>query len=103
MALLVLIRHGQSQWNLENRFTGWVEVPLSKKGRDEATDAGKKIADIDFDIAYTSTLRRAHQTLLLAMAETKSQKTPIFYHEEGRAKDWQHYVIEGLPELKVVM
>ncbi|MBT3465464.1 2,3-bisphosphoglycerate-dependent phosphoglycerate mutase [archaeon] len=103
MALLVLIRHGQSQWNLENRFTGWVDVPLSKKGRDEATSAGVKIADINFDIAYTSTLRRAHQTLLLAMSETKTEKTPIFFHNKGRAKEWQHH--EGVPkyELKVIM
>lgn len=62
---LVIVRHGQSQWNLENRFTGWADVPLTDKGRKEAQLAGKAIKElqIDFDIAFTSVLTRAIHTL----------------------------------------
>ncbi|HZH03271.1 MAG TPA: histidine phosphatase family protein, partial [Myxococcaceae bacterium] len=56
MATLVLIRHGQSLWNLENRFTGWVDVPLTERGREEARGAGVRVRDIKFDVAYTSAL-----------------------------------------------
>ena len=69
MSLLVLIRHGQSQWNLENRFTGWVDIPLSKKGEDEARQAGEKLKGYKFDKAYTSVLIRAIDTYRIA-AET---------------------------------
>lgn len=64
MSTLILIRHGQSQWNAENRFTGWVDTPLSDKGREEAQRAGQRLADanISVDRAYTSTLRRAIET-----------------------------------------
>jgi 2,3-bisphosphoglycerate-dependent phosphoglycerate mutase len=60
---LVLIRHGQSLWNLENRFTGWIDVPLTQVGREEARQAANKIAGIKFDVAYTSALSRAQDTL----------------------------------------
>ena len=63
MPLLVLIRHGESQWNLENRFTGWTDVPLTDKGREEARRAGEKLRGIHFDKAYTSVLKRAIDTL----------------------------------------
>lgn len=63
MATLVLIRHGQSLWNLENRFTGWVDVPLTEVGRREARAAARKIEGIPFDVAYTSALSRAQETL----------------------------------------
>ncbi|GEK29623.1 2,3-diphosphoglycerate-dependent phosphoglycerate mutase [Furfurilactobacillus siliginis] len=65
MAKLVLIRHGQSQWNLSNQFTGWVDVDLSDKGVEEAQAAGKKVkeAGLEFDYAYTSVLTRAIKTL----------------------------------------
>jgi len=53
MPKLVLIRHGESIWNSENRFTGWVDVPLSAKGMEEARDAAKKLGSLDFQIAYT--------------------------------------------------
>ena len=67
MSKLVLIRHGQSLWNLEDRFTGWVDVPLTDKGRDEATSAGEKLKGMPFQVAYTSALRRAQETLELVM------------------------------------
>ena len=67
MPKLILIRHGESQWNLENRFTGWVDVPLTEKGRDEARRAGAAIRDISIRKAYTSVLDRAIETLILAL------------------------------------
>jgi 2,3-bisphosphoglycerate-dependent phosphoglycerate mutase len=62
---LMLVRHGQSDWNLKNLFTGWTDVVLTEKGVHEATEAGKLLAglDYDFDIAYTSVLKRAIRTL----------------------------------------
>lgn len=67
MPKLVLIRHGQSLWNLENRFTGWVDVPLTAQGESEATMAGSKLksAGLWFHVSYTSGLRRAQRTLEL--------------------------------------
>ncbi|MFA6657904.1 MAG: 2,3-bisphosphoglycerate-dependent phosphoglycerate mutase, partial [Mesotoga sp.] len=65
MTKLVLVRHGESTWNKENRFTGWTDVDLSEKGREEAKKAGKvlKADGYDFDLAYTSVLKRAIRTL----------------------------------------
>jgi 2,3-bisphosphoglycerate-dependent phosphoglycerate mutase len=60
---LILLRHGESQWNLENRFTGWIDVPLTEKGKKEAFEAGKRLKDIPIDIAFTSVLIRAIDTL----------------------------------------
>ncbi len=64
MSTLILVRHGQSQWNAENRFTGWVDTPLSDLGRQEAARAGERLAALDVTVAraYTSTLRRAIET-----------------------------------------
>lgn len=69
MSNLVLLRHGESQWNLENRFTGWVDIPLSSKGEGEALDAGEKIKrlGIKFDKVYTSILRRASDTMNIVL------------------------------------
>ncbi len=83
MGNLVLLRHGESMWNRKNVFTGWVDVPLSSNGINEALQAGIKIADISFDIIYTSTLVRAMQTTMLCMTKNKSRKTPIVIHSEG--------------------
>jgi 2,3-bisphosphoglycerate-dependent phosphoglycerate mutase len=76
MATLVLIRHGQSLWNLENRFTGWVDVPLTDRGREEARRAGQAIRDLRFDVAYTSALSRAQETLALVLG-VLGQTPPI--------------------------
>ena len=72
MAKLVFIRHGQSEWNLENLFTGWVDVNLSEQGEREAKEAGRKLkeAGIEFDQAYTSVLTRAIKTLHFALEES---------------------------------
>jgi 2,3-bisphosphoglycerate-dependent phosphoglycerate mutase len=65
---LLLLRHGQSQWNLENRFTGWVDVPLSPRGEEEARVAGEKLRGRRIDEVYTSVLKRAIQTADIALA-----------------------------------
>ena len=69
MKQLVLIRHGESQWNLENRFTGWVDVPLSPRGEEEARVAGKKLQAFRFNQAFTSVLTRAIKTLEIVLEE----------------------------------
>lgn len=67
MGRLILLRHGESQWNLENRFTGWVDIPLSPRGIQEAKNAGEKLRPYKFDRAFTSVLQRATETLRLAL------------------------------------
>ena len=67
MPHLVLVRHGQSLWNLENRFTGWVDVPLTDAGCEEARRAGVKLGRMKLDVAYTSVLKRAQQTLTIIL------------------------------------
>ncbi|HWN81655.1 MAG TPA: 2,3-bisphosphoglycerate-dependent phosphoglycerate mutase [Candidatus Udaeobacter sp.] len=71
---LVLIRHGQSLWNLENRFTGWVDVPLTERGQEEARAAAAQIGDLRFQVAYTSVLKRAEDTLAIIL--TSLRQTP---------------------------
>ena len=66
MPQLVLIRHGESEWNKENRFTGWIDIPLSEKGEEEARSAGEKIRGFKFDMAFTSVLSRAIKTFEIA-------------------------------------
>jgi len=84
MPTLVLLRHGQSQWNLENRFTGWWDVDLSPTGVDEARAAGRLMRDrdIDFDCCFTSVLTRAIRTLHLALHEMDRLWLPV-------TKDWR--------------
>ena len=84
MPLLVLLRHGQSQWNLENRFTGWWDVDLSEKGIAEARAAGVLMRErgLDFDCCFTSVLTRAIRTLHLVLHEMDRLWLPV-------AKDWR--------------
>jgi 2,3-bisphosphoglycerate-dependent phosphoglycerate mutase len=90
MPTLVLLRHGQSQWNLENRFTGWWDVGLTEKGVAEALDAGLRMraAGLDFDIGFTSVQSRAIKTLNLALGAMDRAWIPVI-------KDWhlneRHY------------
>ncbi len=93
---LVLCRHGQSDWNLKNLFTGWTDVDLSEKGVDEAKDAGRVLADLDydFDIAYTSVLKRAIRTLWFMLDDMDRMWIPV-------VRDWRlnerHYgALQGL-------
>ena len=88
MATLVLVRHGESQWNLENRFTGWIDVPLTDKGREEARRAGEKIKGIKFDKAYTSVLQRAIETLDIILKVIAQEKIQI---EKDQALNERHY------------
>lgn len=78
---LVLLRHGESQWNLENRFTGWVDVPLTPKGEEEAREAGKKLQVFKFDQAFTSVLSRAINTLDIVLGVLEQKTIPITKHE----------------------
>lgn len=87
MPKLVLIRHGQSLWNLENRFTGWVDVPLTAQGESEAKGAGAKLKGLTFDVAYTSALTRAQRTLQLAM-EAAGLNLPVI---RDQALNERHY------------
>jgi len=71
MTILVLIRHGQSVWNATNRFTGWTDVELSKKGEIEAATAGEQLADVRFDVVHTSALIRAQRTAEIVMSKNR--------------------------------
>jgi len=96
MPTLVLLRHGESTWNKENRFTGWTDVDLSDRGREEAKEAGRLLKEggYTFDIAYTSLLKRAIRTLHIALDELDLLWLPVI-------KDWRlnerHYgALQGL-------
>jgi len=90
MSKLILLRHGESMWNNANLFTGWVDVPLTEKGIQEAIAAGIKIQKIPIDCAFTSTLVRAQETLAIALASHKSGKTPVFFHpEDSKLHSWE--------------
>ncbi|MGE4056850.1 MAG: 2,3-diphosphoglycerate-dependent phosphoglycerate mutase [Vicinamibacterales bacterium] len=96
MPTLVLLRHGESTWNRENRFTGWTDVDLSDRGREEAKEAGRLLAEggYQFDIAYTSVLKRAIRTLNIALDELDRLWLPV-------VKNWRlnerHYgALQGL-------
>jgi 2,3-bisphosphoglycerate-dependent phosphoglycerate mutase len=94
MARLVLLRHGESQWNLENRFTGWVDVPLSPRGIQEAKNAGDKLRGFTFDRAFTSVLERAKETLRLALDAIGQSNIPI---EKDKALNERMYgELQGL-------
>jgi 2,3-bisphosphoglycerate-dependent phosphoglycerate mutase len=74
---LILLRHGQSQWNLENRFTGWEDVELSEAGREEARSAGVKMKDLRIDVVYTSVLKRAVNTAKIALESAGKGEMPM--------------------------
>jgi 2,3-bisphosphoglycerate-dependent phosphoglycerate mutase len=89
MAKLILIRHGQSLWNLHNLFTGWVDVPLSAQGVQEAIAAGKRLSHEKFDIIYTSTLIRAITTAMIIMSENQEGKVPVIQKSnEPKPNEW---------------
>ena len=90
MAKLVLIRHGESQWNLENRFTGWIDVPLTATGEAEARKAGEQLRDagVRFDRAFTSVLQRANRTLEIVLDALDQRDIPVTYDQ---ALNERHY------------
>ncbi|UVT15562.1 MAG: 2,3-bisphosphoglycerate-dependent phosphoglycerate mutase [Nitrospira sp.] len=101
MARLVLLRHGESQWNLENRFTGWVDVPLSAKGVEEAKQAGEKLREIRFDRAFTSVLTRANETLRIVL-ETIGQ-TAISIEKDKALNERMYGELQGLNKAETAM
>ncbi len=96
---LILVRHGQSLWNLENRFTGWVDIGITDHGQEEARSAGRKLQHLSFHQAYTSNLIRAHHTLELILETTNHTHLPIERHE---ALNERHYgELQGLNKEEV--
>jgi 2,3-bisphosphoglycerate-dependent phosphoglycerate mutase len=87
MPKLALVRHGQSLWNLQNRFTGWVDVPLTDVGEAEARRAGERLAGMRFDVAYTSALSRAQETLRLIL-ETSGIEAPVIRDAALNERDY---------------
>src|ERR1044072_7384508 len=102
MIKLVLLRHGESTWNKENRFTGWKDVDLSPKGLDEARNAGRQmLADgYGFDLAFTSVLKRAIRTLWLALDEMDLMWIPV--QKTWRLNERHYGALEGLNKLETV-
>jgi 2,3-bisphosphoglycerate-dependent phosphoglycerate mutase len=96
MHRLVLLRHGESTWNKENRFTGWTDVDLSDKGRDEARDAGRLMSaeKYEFDVAYTSLLKRAIRTLWISLDELDMMWIPV--HRSWRLNERHYGDLQGL-------
>jgi 2,3-bisphosphoglycerate-dependent phosphoglycerate mutase len=89
MAYLILVRHGESMWNCANKFTGWVDVPLSDKGIRQARSCAKKLAGLKIDIAFTSKLERAQETLLIILS--KQKYTGIFLHKSKKSDKWGYH------------
>src|SRR6187402_2297980 len=96
MTRLVLLRHGESTWNKENRFTGWTDVDLSDRGREEAREAGRLMAaeKMAFDVAFTSVLKRALRTLWIALDEMDQMWIPV--HNSWRLNERHYGGLQGL-------
>jgi 2,3-bisphosphoglycerate-dependent phosphoglycerate mutase len=96
MLRLVLLRHGESTWNKENRFTGWTDVDLSEKGREEAREAGRLMSaeKYEFDVAHTSFLKRAIRTLWIALDEMDMMWIPV--HGSWRLNERHYGDLQGL-------
>lgn len=77
MGTLILLRHGQSQWNLENRFAGWTDIPLTEQGTKDASTVGQALAEFTFDCAFTSRLIRAQNTLNIVLTMTGQNGIPV--------------------------
>jgi 2,3-bisphosphoglycerate-dependent phosphoglycerate mutase len=99
MPLLVLVRHGQSTWNLENRFTGETDVPLTPRGREEARAAGAKLKDIPFAQGFTSVLQRAIDTMTIILEEARQEQLPVTH---DRALNERNYGrLQGLNKTEI--
>src|SRR5215207_11055780 len=96
MLRLVLLRHGESTWNRENRFTGWTDVDLSDKGREEAREAGRLMSaeKYEFDVAYTSVLKRAIRTLWIGLDELDMMWIPVY--RSWRLNERHYGALQGL-------
>ena len=104
MSYLALVRHGQSVWNLQNRFTGWIDVPLSLHGEGEAHQAAKSLHEskIRFDTAYTSTLVRAHQTLDILLSDLGLSAAPPLASPGPLPVASSPPSVSGLPSIPVL-
>ena len=96
MTKLVLLRHGESQWNLENRFTGWTDVDLTEKGEEEARESGKLLKEegFQFDVAHTSVLKRANRTMEICLDEMGDDNIIIKYN--WRLNERHYGALQGL-------
>ena len=96
MKTLVLLRHGESTWNRENRFTGWSDVDLTERGIAEARRAGRQLREegLEFDVAYTSVLKRAIRTLWIALDELDQMWIPV--HRSWRLNERHYGALQGL-------
>ncbi len=99
VAKLILMRHGQSEWNKQNLFTGWVDIPLSAEGIQESLAGGKKIAEVPIDVIFVSSLIRAQMTAMLAMVGHQSGKVPCVMHPgQGKLETWAKIYSKGAEE-----
>ncbi|MEQ8324469.1 MAG: 2,3-diphosphoglycerate-dependent phosphoglycerate mutase [Vicingaceae bacterium] len=94
MSKLVIVRHGQSLWNKENKFTGWVDVDLAEKGVEEAMEAGRLLQGITFDVAFTSALKRAQRTLELILSE--QGQTEVIVHKNQALNERMYGDLQGM-------
>lgn len=94
MARLTLVRHGESHWNLENRFTGWVDIDLTAKGELEAAAAGRTLRDIPVDVLFTSVLTRAIRTADIALSEAGIEGLPV--HRDQALNERHYGDLQGL-------
>jgi 2,3-bisphosphoglycerate-dependent phosphoglycerate mutase len=101
MYKLVLLRHGESLWNKENRFTGWTDVDLTDTGRTEATEAGRQLKKdgFHFDVAFTSVLKRAIRTLWIALDELDLMWIPV--HRSWRLNERHYGALQGLNKAEI--
>jgi 2,3-bisphosphoglycerate-dependent phosphoglycerate mutase len=97
--VLVLVRHGQSQWNAKGLWTGWTDIPLSEEGKKEAADVGNKLTDIHFDQGYTSVLSRAKQTMEEIQKAT-AQSFPVIASEKLNERNYGVYTGKNKWEIK---
>jgi 2,3-bisphosphoglycerate-dependent phosphoglycerate mutase len=103
MTELVIVRHGESIWNLENRFTGWVDVPLSQKGKDEAKRAGEVLKGYHFDKIFVSHMTRALDTMHIMLSAMNDKRTPIIYHfDDAQTLEREHSSQDSHSELKII-
>ncbi len=104
MSVLILVRHGQSIWNLQNRFTGWVDVSLSRKGMEEAEQVGKMLSHTNIDVAFTSVLLRAQDTLYEILKHNVYCQQYVRVHEKNQER-YEHFtaLAGDEAELKIFM
>src|SRR2546422_11748441 len=99
---LVLLRHGESTWNMENRFTGWTDVDLCPRGIEEARAAGRQMLSDGyvFDVAFTSVLKRAIRALWLALDEMDLMSVPVY--KSWSSNKWPYWALQRLNKLETV-